>query len=427
LTSILIVDDKAENLYMLRTLLEGYDFTVGEARHGAEALKKARQSPPDLIISDLLMPLMDGYELLRQWKGDEQLRTIPFVVYTATYTDSKDERLALDLGADAFMVKPLEPEPFMKRIQEVLEKKALGEIPASGSPRSPEDGLFKKYSEVLVNKLEEKVLQLEEVNRSLHEEIGRRQRTEVALVQSRRDWENIFQAIGHPTIIMDVEHGIVSANKAAIEVSGKSINELLGTKCYEIFHSNNAPPNCCPMESLLESGSTGTVEMEMEALGSYFLVSCTPIFDEQGKLRRVIHIATDISDRKHAEEVLRESEDRYRLLAENTLDVIWQMDLELRFTYVNPAIVRLPKNCGQVNPAIVLLRDAGLPWKRLNRRKSSAARSSTVSKYRLCVVIRLTLRQTYSVALSFGEYFGRKCSLILSEFVSTHFRTLGAL
>ncbi len=101
MTRVLVVDDKPENLDLLRALLQGHGHQVEEARHGAEALVKARQAPPELIVSDLLMPVMDGYTLLRQWKADPRLKPIPFVVYTATYTDPKDEQLALDLGADA--------------------------------------------------------------------------------------------------------------------------------------------------------------------------------------------------------------------------------------------------------------------------------------------------------------------------------------
>lgn len=337
MTRVLIVDDKPENLYLLRALLQGNGCTVDEARHGAEALTIARQAPPDLIISDVLMPVMDGYTLLRRWKADERLQTIPFVVYTATYTEPKDERLALALGADAFIIKPLEPEPFMTRIKEILAKEESGELPPATFPLGDEMGLIKEYSEVLVRKLEKKAFELEQVNRALQEDIAQRHEAEVALRMARRDWENIFQAIGHPTIVMDMEHGIVAANKAAVKVSGKSLDKLLNAKCYEIFHKNNQPPQLCPMEALLESGALETVEMEMEALGGHYLVSCTPVIDEEGGVQKVIHIATDISERKRSEKALRESEEQFRSLFENSLDAILLTIPDGRILRANPA------------------------------------------------------------------------------------------
>ena len=178
---VLIVDDKDENLYLLRALMGGHGWTVEEARHGAEALAKARQSPPDIIISDLLMPVMDGYTLLRHWKADEQLREIPFVVYTATYTEPRDEKLALDLGADAFLLKPSEPEPFLARIQEVLGKHHYGDLADTRHAIVEEQVLLKEYSETLVRKLESKAVQLEQANRQLQAEIIERRRAEEAV------------------------------------------------------------------------------------------------------------------------------------------------------------------------------------------------------------------------------------------------------
>ncbi|HEU4569164.1 MAG TPA: response regulator [Gemmatimonadales bacterium] len=172
----LVVDDKPENLYYLQALLSAVGHTVELAHHGAEALVRARNAPPDLVVSDLLMPVMDGYTLLRHWKADPRLARIPFVVYTATYTEPEDERLALSLGADAFILKPAEPEDFLARLQAVEQG-----VLAAGAPRTPraleeEPDLLKIYSQTLVRKLEEKTLQLEAANQTLQQDVEERRR-----------------------------------------------------------------------------------------------------------------------------------------------------------------------------------------------------------------------------------------------------------
>ena len=188
MTRVLIVDDKPENLYLLRTLLQGHGCEVDEARHGTEALVKARQEPPQLVISDLLMPVMDGYTLLRRWKADERLKNIPFIVYTATYTDPKDEQLALNLGADAFIVKPAEMDDFLARVKEVLAKAAAGALVPPHTPTGEEQVVLQQYSEALVRKLEDKMLELEQTNRELKQDITERKRAEE---ETQRNLERI--------------------------------------------------------------------------------------------------------------------------------------------------------------------------------------------------------------------------------------------
>ena len=161
MTRVLIVDDKEENLYYLQALLTGHGCAVETARHGAEALIKARQHPPELVISDLLMPVMDGYTLLRHWKADARLKQVPFIVYTATYTEPEDERLALSLGADAFILKPVEPEDFLARIREVQANAAKAVPTTPRTQVGDEEVLLKSYSETLIRKLEEKSLLLD--------------------------------------------------------------------------------------------------------------------------------------------------------------------------------------------------------------------------------------------------------------------------
>ncbi|MDZ7790439.1 MAG: EAL domain-containing protein [Xanthomonadales bacterium] len=156
---VLIVDDHEENRYLLRSLLSAHDFEVSEAADGLAALDQARSRAPDIVISDLLMPTMDGFTLLREWKADARLAAIPFIVYTATYTQSEDERLARDLGADAFLIKPTEPQVFLKRLEAVLDETKRRPI----QPRQPlAEGaeVERRYSQALVRKLEERSAEL---------------------------------------------------------------------------------------------------------------------------------------------------------------------------------------------------------------------------------------------------------------------------
>jgi len=137
---ILVVDDLAQNRYMLRALLEGNGFQVDEARNGAEALEIARRDPPpDAVVTDLLMPEMDGFALSRAWMGDDRLWQIPFVVYTATYTQPEDRQLALDLGAAVFIRKPAEPEELVRALNDCLQRgRARGLLRALQPPPAPE-------------------------------------------------------------------------------------------------------------------------------------------------------------------------------------------------------------------------------------------------------------------------------------------------
>lgn len=124
---ILSVDDNPENRYLVESMLRN-GFRVTSVHNGMEALEKLQQEPFDLILADILMPQMDGFELCRRVKHSEAFRRIPFVFYTATYTEKKDEELGLALGASRFIVKPIEQQKFLEIIQEVADEAQTGEL-----------------------------------------------------------------------------------------------------------------------------------------------------------------------------------------------------------------------------------------------------------------------------------------------------------
>jgi len=116
-------------------------------------------------------------------------------------------------------------------------------------------------------------------------------------------WETIFNAIGNPAIILDRDHRVVAANSASLSLTGLQPEEMVGHYCFDVFHrqGDGLPPPGCPVEKMLCSGVMESTDVEMEALGGTFLVSCTPIPAEDGSIEYVIHIATDITARKEME------------------------------------------------------------------------------------------------------------------------------
>ena len=170
---VLIVDDKEDARYLLQALLTGHGHEVSVATNGEEALERARVEPPDLIISDILMPVMDGFRLCREIRKDDALRDRLFVFYTATYTQESDADFAMKIGADDFICKPTEPDAFLARIEAVLEKATQGA--AGREPEVEEEAeVLRLYSDRLVAKLEKRSLDLQE-------ELARRQEAEEAL------------------------------------------------------------------------------------------------------------------------------------------------------------------------------------------------------------------------------------------------------
>lgn len=164
---ILVVDDNEQNRYMIEVLLKTNGYDVDLAANGTEALDKARIEAPALIISDILMPGMDGFSLCRAWMADEALQQVPFIFYTATYIDPRDEKLALELGADRFIVKPMDHDEFLTIVADVLREHREGKTGRRNPPKEKDEVFLKQYNSALIRKLEDKMAQLQRSNQRL--------------------------------------------------------------------------------------------------------------------------------------------------------------------------------------------------------------------------------------------------------------------
>jgi len=117
---ILVVDDEPDLVAVLRLGLQMEGFEVLEAADGADGLRRAREDKPDLMLLDLMLPKMDGYQVCRELKFDSRYKRIPILILSARPGD-QDRRLALEMGADDFIRKPYEMKELVIRIRERLK------------------------------------------------------------------------------------------------------------------------------------------------------------------------------------------------------------------------------------------------------------------------------------------------------------------
>lgn len=121
-STVLVVDNSPVNLSLMRSILEPFGYKVLTVSTVKEALSLARQNPPDLILSDLHMPDLDGYDFLKARMGDPNLRGVPFVLISSTVWHETDPSTALALGANKFILRPIDPHDLVSEIEACLQE-----------------------------------------------------------------------------------------------------------------------------------------------------------------------------------------------------------------------------------------------------------------------------------------------------------------
>jgi PAS domain S-box-containing protein len=297
---ILIVEDSEDARLLLEDQLHLHGYEVDSAVNGVVALEKARNSPPDLIVSDILMPEMDGFELCRQVKRDSGLKSLPFIFYSATYTGSEDKRFALSLGASRFIIKPEDPAKFVKIIEEVLSKHQKHELTVPDKPSKPDRVLEHMHSEALTKKLDKKILELE---------------------KQKEYMQLITDAM--PVLIADIDKDFHYryVNKTyedwykipRTEIVGKHIRDIIGKQGFELVH---------PYMRKALQGESVTFETLLPAHGNsqrYILAKYIPHNDSVDGFGGFFELVSDITERKRAEQELQLHRDHLEeLVADRT-------------------------------------------------------------------------------------------------------------
>ncbi len=286
---ILVVEDDENSRALQHTMLESAGYDVLSADNGQQALELVHEWTPDLIISDLLMPVMDGFAFCRALRKDPALRDIPLIFYTATFTNPDDERLAFGVGATKFLLKPMDPEDFLAEVQQVLQATQPRTVPAQPLPTNGPVALQiqTQYADALSRKLSKKIADLELSQRDLAASERKYRRLAEALHRSyffySRDAQNRLHYIS-PSVTQ-----VLGCTPAAAQAGlHQFMTDCEANRRFSAWQRDNALGEPQPMftaEFRRPDGALRYVELTEQA-----------VMDPSGHLEMVEGIAHDITD-----------------------------------------------------------------------------------------------------------------------------------
>ena len=198
---ILVVEDIAHVRDLLAVQLRLRGYTVVTARDGQEALDLIAQEKPAIIISDILMPRVDGFALAHQIRNDPQMAGIPILLLSATYVSAEDERFALGVGAIRFLPKPVEGDDLLVAVADAL----TGQSP-SGPPMSERE-FYINYRQRLKTKLQQKAQQIGRTQQQLDSAAEPQRETyRHLLVEAQEQYDEIQRELSVlANVLQDVE------------------------------------------------------------------------------------------------------------------------------------------------------------------------------------------------------------------------------
>lgn len=302
---VLVVDDDRLNLQIIGSLLQRRDHEMIPARSGEEALGLARKSPPDVLLTDVFMPGMDGFQLCMAWQRDPVLSEVPFVFYTSMFTSPADERFALRLGADALLHKPLDNEQLL----DTLERAASGAFRDRRAGEADGFDAFGEYTERIVERLEEKVRELDEANRML--------------LQANEMQSALVECSPLGIVLMDADCSIRLWSPAAENIFRLPSAEIVGV--YNPLVHGDPVTEAALRELVVTGGSIHDLELERrrsDGVPIVVSVSASPMMDTDGEVTSLLAMVSDVTERRRDAEDLERAVERLEYAMDSSVQVI---------------------------------------------------------------------------------------------------------
>jgi PAS domain S-box-containing protein len=312
---VLVIDDKKDNLISITALLNSYlpGCEIITALSGAEGIELVKKEEPDTILLDIIMPKMDGYEVCKRLKEDESTKHIPVIMLTAIMTDTVSHVKGLEIGADAFLSKPIETIKLIGQINVMLRIKE-----AEDKLRADKDLLEQK----VLNRTEK----LERTNTKLKnsesllkksQEISDIGSWEVDFISNKSTWsDHYYKLLGYEESFENPDQSIFLSH-----VYKKDLAEVNKTMQRAI---DNKEPTTMEFRFTRKNGDIRNARSQSE-----FKI------DDNGNICKIIGIFQDITESKLAEEIRKESEEKFRSLVNNSPDIIMRIDSKGVINYIN--------------------------------------------------------------------------------------------
>lgn len=332
LPTILIVDDTPSNIGVIAENLEESGYRVLVAQDGAEGLQRADFVQPDLILLDVMMPEIDGFEVCRKLKKQASTRDIPVIFMTAR-TDTEDKVAGFNAGAVDYVTKPLQIGEVIARVETQLNLSAMQKR------LETQNAQLRRYREQLEQRVAERTMELSDTNQRLRAEIQERKKAQEELAARERDFRTLAENMPDNILRYDSQCRAIYMNPMLASILGEQADAIVGKTPQEAFPDGQYDDYQACLAAVIQTGQPREIEITLRDDGAephYHHVRFVAERDAQGEIAGVLAIGRDITGRKRAEREL--------LLLNRALDcsfdATYLLDADLRIRYVNEAAVR---------------------------------------------------------------------------------------
>lgn len=355
MSTILIAYEREMEQNALEKLLSARGHTVLRSSNGVDALETARRETPNLIISDILLPKMDGFALLKKWKQDDQLQRVPFVFYTRRHDDPKYERFALELGSDRYVERSSDPAGLYKAVDDMLAEGAVarhadtlklqalstGSFTATTRIAAVESAVAESDAQKPKGNGHDTVAHANDLAKAASEAAVAREARLVARVSeldalnkqlqaSEERFRQLFEANPLPLWLVNADDRQCTAvNQAALSLYGYTRDEFLALpRTASPFVPGAQIPGTNATWHRTKSGSAIAIELTARQL-------------ELGARRCEIICAHDVTQRVFSQQTAAQITDAYQSLLVAAVDGIWLLDEQQKLLEVNEAYCRM--------------------------------------------------------------------------------------